>query len=332
MTSDAQIPPASDPPGSPVGADEVRAAGALIGGNVRRTPVMHIRAGEISGLRVDVVLKLELLQHTGSFKARGAFHRVLTSDVPAAGVITASGGNHGAALAYAASRLGHRAEIFVPATSPAMKAERIRSLGATVVLGGERYDDAQEAANVRAAETGALMIHPYNHAATVAGAGTCAMEFDEQAPGLHTILTSTGGGGLTSGTAAWFGDRGAQVVSVEPETSQCLAAALMAGHPVDVPVEGVAIDSLGARQVGAVPFAVCSAFGVRAVTVSDDAIRSAQSVLWHALRLVVEPGGAAAFAAILSGAYVPRPDEKMGIIVCGANCDPSTVTSGQQRD
>lgn len=310
---------------SPVSPDDVRAAAALLGGHVRRTPVLSLRAGEVPGLTVDVVVKLELLQHTGSFKARGAFHRLLGSPVPEAGVVTASGGNHGAALAYAARVLGYRAEIFVPASSPPMKAERIRSLGGHVVIGGAIYDEAQAAANVRAAESGALMVHPFDHISTVAGAGTCAMEFEDQTGGLDTVLTSTGGGGLTSGTSAWFGRDAVHVVSVEPETSQCLASALAAGHPVPVAVEGLAIDSLGARQVGAVPFAVCSANGVRAVTVTDAAIRAAQLALWQGLRLVVEPGGAASFAAILSGAYVPAAGERVGVVICGANCDPSTV-------
>jgi threonine dehydratase len=314
---------------SPVLPNDVRGAAELLGRYVRRTPVLALRAGDVPGLMVDVVVKLELLQHTGSFKARGAFHRLLGSEVPEAGVITASGGNHGAALAYAARTLGYRAEIFVPSSSPALKAERIRSLGGHVVLGGAIYDDAQAAANERAIESGALMVHPFDHLATVAGAGTCAMEFEEQATGLgtmlDTVLTSTGGGGLTSGTAAWFGTGGVRVISVEPETSQCMATALAVGHPVPVTVAGMAIDSLGARQVGAVPFAVCLALGVQAITVSDDAIRAAQQALWQGLRLVVEPGGAASFAAILSGAYVPAPGERVGVVVCGANCDPATV-------
>jgi threonine dehydratase len=310
---------------SPVSPDDVRAAATLIGDRVRHTPVLSLQPGDVPGLTVPVIVKLELLQHTGSFKARGAMHRLLGSVVPEAGVVTASGGNHGAALAYAARALGHRAEIFVPASSPALKAERIRSLGAEVVIGGAVYDEAQAAADKRAIETGALMVHPFDHLATAAGAGTCAMEFEQQSGGLDTVLTSTGGGGLTSGTAAWFGTGGVRVVSVEPETSQCMAAALAAGQPVPVVVEGVAIDSLGARQVGAVPFAICSALGVQAVTVTDEAIRAAQRALWQGLRLVVEPGGAASFAAILSGAYIPAAGERVGVIICGANCDPYTV-------
>ena len=314
---------------SPVSPDDVAAAAERIAPYVRRTPVIELTTDDVPGLPVPVVLKLELLQHAGSFKPRGAFNRVVSERaagaVPAAGVIAASGGNHGAALALVAQRLGIRAEIFVPSSSPPMKAERIRSYGATVVVGGELYDDAQQAAEERAAVTGALQVHPFDHVATVAGAGTCAAELASQVDGLDTVLTSTGGGGLTAGTAAWFGRR-VRVVSVEPDTSRCLAAALASGEPVAVPVGGIAADSLGARRVGAVNFACAVANGVVAVTVSDDAIRSAQRTLWQTARLVVEPGGAAALAAVLSGAYVPSVGERVAVVVCGANCDPTTVT------
>lgn len=315
-------------PVSPVSPDDVAAAAARIGTYVRRTPVLTVTPDDLPGLPCEVVLKLELLQHAGSFKPRGAFHRVLTEraagTVPAAGVIAASGGNHGAALALVAQRLGLPAEIFVPASSPPLKADRIRSYGATVVIGGELYDDAQAAADERAAVTGALAVHPYDHPATVAGAGTCARELEEQAGPFDTVLTSTGGGGLTAGTAAWFAGR-ARVVSVEPASSRCLAAALEAGEVVTVPVAGLAADSLGARRVGAVNFAVARATGVLGVTVRDEAIREAQRALWRALRLVAEPGGAAALAALLSGAYRPAPGERVAVVVCGANCDPTTV-------
>lgn len=320
--------PAATEPASPVDPASVAAAAERIGGHVRRTPVLTLTPADLPGLPGPVVLKLELLQHAGSFKPRGAFNRVLTEqaagNVPAAGVIAASGGNHGAALALVAQRLGLRAEIFVPASSPPMKAERIRGYGAHVVIGGDLYDDAQLAADARAAETGALTVHPYDHPATVAGAGTCAAELEAQVGTVDTVLTSTGGGGLTAGTAAWFGRR-ARVVSVEPDTSRCLAAALDAGEVVTVGVAGLAADSLGAKRVGAVNFAVARANGVVAVTVTDEAIRAAQRALWRALRLVVEPGGAAALAALLSGAYVPAADERVAVVVCGANCDPSTV-------
>jgi threonine dehydratase len=305
-----------------VSRDDVQRAHALVEPYVRRTPMLELAAGEL--LPYSVALKLELLQHAGSFKTRGAFHRVLTTDVPDAGLITASGGNHGAALAHVGKALGHRAEIFVPTSSPSMKADRIRALGGTVVLGGAVYDEAQAAANTRAIESGALMVLPFNHVDTVAGAGTCALEVHEQIGSFDTVLTSTGGGGLTAGTAAYCAGF-AQTISVEPATSCAMAAALAAGHVVPVEVSGIAIDSLGARQAGDVTYQVCAESGVHAITVTDDAIRDAQRALWASLRLVVEPGGAAAFAALLSGAYVPAAGERVVVIVCGANCDPATV-------
>jgi threonine dehydratase len=308
-----------------VSRTDVERAYELISRCVRRTPVMSLLPGELPGLEHPVTLKLELLQHAGSFKTRGAFHRVLTSEVPSAGLITASGGNHGAALAHVGATLGYETEVFVPESSPSMKADRIRSLGGTVVLGGAVYDDAQAAANLRAVESGALMVHPFNHIDTVAGAGTCAFEIREQIGAFDTVLSATGGGGLTAGTAAFLaGD--AQVISVEPATSCAMASALAAGRPVPVDVSGLAIDSLGARQAGDVTYRVCADAGVRGITVTDEAIRSTQRALWSALRLVVEPGGAAALAALLSGAYEPGSGEHVVAIVCGANCDPSTVT------
>ena len=302
--------------------NDVEAAARRIGAYVRVTPYLH--RVSLPGISHPVDLKLELLQHTNSFKPRGAFNRVLTEHVPGAGLIAASGGNHGAAIAYVARALGHRAEVFVPATSPPMKADRIRGYGATVVLGGDRYDDAQATADIRQMETGALMVHPYDHAATVAGAGTCGREVEQQSNGIDTVLVATGGGGLTAGTATWFAGR-SRVVSVEPETSQSLAAALRAGERVTVEVEGVAIDSLGTRRVGEVPFACAQAYGVDPVIVTDQAIVRAQKLLWSELRLVVEPGGAAALAALLDGAYRPEPTERVCVVVCGANCDPNTV-------
>lgn len=310
---------------APVTPADVIAAANRIAPFVRRTPTIRVDPTEMPELPVAVDLKLELFQHTGSFKARGAFNRVLTESVPSAGLITASGGNHGAALAWVARALGHRSQIFVPETSPSMKADRIRSYGADVVLGGARYDDAQAAANERQLVSGALMVHPYDHAATAAGAGTCAYEMEQQLDGIDTVLVATGGGGLMAGTATWFGRR-VRVVSVEPETSQCLATALRAGHRVTVPVEGMAIDSLGAKMVGEVPFACAVANGVVGITVPDSAIVAAQQALWRSLRLIVEPGGAAALAALLCGAYGPGVGERIAVIVCGANCDPTSVT------
>jgi threonine dehydratase len=297
--------------------DDVARAAARIAGRVRRTPVIE---------HAGVTLKLELLQHAGSFKPRGAFNRVLVEPaVPPSGLIAASGGNHGAAVAFVARALGVAAEVYVPATSPALKRATIERFGATAVVIEGLYDDAQRAANVRQACTGALMVHPYDHPATVAGQGTMAMELEQQLDGaIDTLVVASGGGGFTAGQAAWFQDR-VRIVSVEPETSQCLRAALAAGEPVDVDVAGVAADSLGARRLGAVPWSVVRDHVDLAVTVSDDDIRAAQRALWDDLRLVVEPGGAAAFAALRSGAYRPAPGERVVVVVCGANCDPATV-------
>lgn len=297
--------------------DDIDRAAERIGFRARRTPVME---------HGPLTLKLELLQHAGSFKTRGAFNRVLSEPtLPAAGVITASGGNHGAALSYVGSQLGVPTEVFMPSTSPTVKRANIERFGATVTVIDGYYDDAQLAANARQAETGAAMIHPFDHPATVAGQGTMSREIDQQVGGFDTLVVATGGGGFTAGQAAWFRDR-VRIVSVEPETSQCLRAALAAGEPVEVGVSGVAADSLGAKRIGSVPWSIVRHFVDEAVTVSDDAIRAAQRELWDELRLVVEPGGAAALAAIRTGAYRPAAGERVVVVVCGSNCDPNTVT------
>jgi threonine dehydratase len=303
----------------PVSRDDIERAAARLAGYVRRTPVV-----EHDGRW----LKLELLQHAGSFKARGAFNRMLTEQLPPAGVIAASGGNHGAALAYAASRLGVRAEVVIPSTSPPLKRQVIERHRAAVVVVDGYYDDAQRVAEERQRRSGALMIHPYDHPATVAGQGTMSRELEQQVGGIDTLLVATGGGGFTAGQAAWFADR-VRIVSVEPETSQCLRAALAAGAPVPVEVAGVAADSLGARQLGAVPWEVVRRHVDEAVVVSDDDIRAAQRAIWDDLRLIAEPGGAAAFAAVRSGAYRPGRGERVAIAVCGSNCDPATITRGE---
>lgn len=297
--------------------DDIDRAAERIGFRARRTPVME---------HGPLTLKLELLQHAGSFKTRGAFNRVLSEPtLPASGVITASGGNHGAALSYVGSQLGVPTEVFMPSTSPAVKRSNIERFGATVTVIDGYYDDAQLAANLRQAETGAAMIHPFDHPATVAGQGTMSREIDQQVGGFDTLVVATGGGGFTAGQAAWFRDR-VRIVSVEPETSQCLRAALAAGEPVEVAVSGVAADSLGAKRIGSVPWSILRHFVDEAVTVSDDAIRAAQRELWDELRLVVEPGGAAALAALRAGAYRPAAGERVVVVVCGSNCDPNTVT------
>lgn len=303
----------------PVTPDDIEAAAARIEGHVRRTPVL-----EYNGLW----LKLELLQHAGSFKARGAFNRLLSERdagaIPDAGVITASGGNHGAAVAYATSRLGIAAEVMIPETSPAMKRTLIERHGARVTVVDGYYDDAQAAAGERQAVTGALMLHPFDHPATVAGQGTMGRETEQQLGAIDTLVVASGGGGFTAGQAAWFTDR-VRIVSVEPESSQCVRAALAADRPVDVTVAGVAADSLGARRIGQVPWGVVRRYVDAAVVVTDDDIRAAQRAIWDDLRLVSEPGGAAALAAIRAGAYRPAPGERVVVAVCGSNCDPATV-------
>ena len=291
---------------------------------VRRTPVLDPGAGAF-GIDGPLTLKLELLQHVGSFKPRGAFSKMLASEVPDAGVIAASGGNFGLAVAYAARILGHRAEIFVPSTSPEAKIARVREQGADVCVVEGYYDDASAAARERAAETGACWMHPFDQPEVVAGQGTIGIELSEQALDADTVLVAVGGGGLIGGIAAWYaGD--VRVVGVEPIASRCLDAALEAGEPVDVPVGGIAADSLGTRRAGNIAFAVARAHVDRVVLVEDDAIRDAQRAIWRDLRMVAEPGGAAALAALRTGAYVPERGERVVVLVCGANADPATVT------
>jgi len=304
----------------------IEAAAALIGGAVRDTPLVDPGAGFFD-TSASVHCKLELLQHTGSFKPRGALHRALTSNVPDAGLIAASGGNHGLAVAWVAQRLGVPGEIFVPEVSPQAKVDKIRKLGATVHVIGALYDDALAACRLRQAETGALDIHAYDHDGTIAGAGTIGLEIERDLRPVDTVLVSLGGGGLSSGVAAWFSGTKTRVVVVEPETSNCYAAAVAAGEPVDVSVSGVAADSLGARRIGSTNWHALRQAQAHTVMVSDDAIRNAQQRFWSDLQLVVEPGGATAAAALWAGAYEPAADETVAVIVCGANCDPSSVAS-----
>lgn len=296
---------------------DIETAAARVGDHVRRTPVMRLESGAF-GAAGNVSLKLELFQHTGSFKPRGAFHRILCAEVPEAGVITASGGNHGQAVAYAARILGLPAEIFVPQGSPPLKAERIRRQGAKVTVTGQYYDDAMEACLRRAEESGALLVHPYDDEQVVAGQGTLGRELEDQLPDLDTILVAVGGGGLVAGVAAWYGDR-RRVISVEPEACPALAAAREADEPVEVPVGGIAADSLGARRIGKVPFTVARRYVAASVLVPDAAILRAQWLLWDSLRILAEPGGAAALAALLCGAYASAADERVGVVICGGN-------------
>jgi threonine dehydratase len=311
----------------PVTPDMISAAHERIASHVRHTPILEGDPGLAPG--AAVTFKLEMLQHSGSFKARGAFNNLLSRSAPAAGVAAASGGNHGAAVAFAAQRLGLPARIFVPEISSPVKIAAIRAKGAEVVVGGARYADAQAACDRYAAESGALLVHPYDTEETIAGAGTVALEWErnlERAglPPLDTVLVAVGGGGLVSGVGAWWGGR-VKVVAVEPEGSCCLAAAFEAGRPVDVAVESIAADSLGAKRAGDLVFAVSRPTVDRVVLVPDAAIRSAQLALWAGWRIASEPGGAAALAALLSGRYAPTPGERVGVLLCGANVDPATL-------
>ncbi|MBL6457188.1 serine/threonine dehydratase [Belnapia sp. T6] len=302
----------------------IRAAAARIAPHIRRTPLMRL-AGADLGLPHDVILKLELLQASGSFKPRGAFNTLLSGPVPAAGVVAASGGNHGAAVAYAARALGIPAEIFVPELTGPAKRARIEGYGARLVVGGAAYDAARQASEARAAETGALQVHAYDQATVLAGQGTVALEFSEDAPALTHVLVATGGGGLIGGMSAWYAGSGTALVSVEPEGCPTLATALREGRPVPAPVGGVAADSLGARQVGALMFPLAQRAVTAAVLVPDAAILAAQRLLWDAARLVAEPGGAVALAALICGAWVAPPGAQVGVLVCGGNCAPGSV-------
>jgi len=285
---------------------------------IRRTPVIQTAGTDVGLDGGTLSLKLECLQQAGSFKARGAFANLLTRTVPAAGVVAASGGNHGAAVAFAARKLGRPATIFVPAVTSASKLDRIRGYGAQLVISGERYADALEASERWAAETGALTIHAYDQVETLLGQGTTGLEFEEQCPGLDTLVVAVGGGGLIGGIAAWYGRR-VRLIGVEPEAAPTLTRALDAGRPVDAEAGGIAADSLAPKRVGELMFPIARACVDRVVLVSDDAIRGAQRVLWDALRVAAEPGGAAALSALLSRKYQPEPGERVGVLVCGGN-------------
>jgi len=303
--------------------DEIRAAAARIAPHIRRTPVIRLSPAE-TGLEHPLVLKLEQLQVTGSFKPRGAFNRLLAADIPPAGVVAASGGNHGLAVAHAARRLGIAAEIFVPEITPAAKRARIAATGATLTVGGATYDEARRASEARAAVTGALIVHAYDQPEILAGQGTVALELEEDAPELTHVVVAAGGGGLYGGVASWYGGRVGMVIA-EPEQCPTLMVAGLLGRPADVPAAGLAADSLGARRVGDLAFAVMMAQGGRAVVVADEAIRNAQRWLWDRLRLIAEPGGATALAVLLSGAWTPPAGAHVGVVICGANCDPASV-------
>jgi threonine dehydratase len=304
--------------GMAVDRASIEAVWEVIRPHVRLKPTLEVSGADFGLAPFPLTLKLELLQHSGSFKARGAFANLLRRRVPEAGVVAASGGNHGAAVAYAAMRLGVRAKIFVPTVSSPAKVERIRAYGADLAIVGDRYADALAASEAWVDQTGALPVHAYDQTETLLGQGTLGMELAGQAPGLETVLASVGGGGLIGGVAGWYAGR-VRVVGVEPELAPTLSEALKAGRPVDAPAGGIAADSLAPRRVGELMFPIAQAYVARVVLVSDAAIRQAQHALWRTARIVAEPGGAAALAALLSGAYVPAPGERVGVVISGGN-------------
>jgi threonine dehydratase len=296
------------------------------GGFLRQTPLWKLPASafgiEVPG--VELWLKLEHMQVSGSFKARGMMNRLLANDIPESGVVVASGGNAGIATAAAAKALGVRCQVFLPGVSPEAKRERLRALGAEVIVVGELYPDALAACLTRQKETGALLTHAYDQPEVVAGAGTLGVEIEAESGLPDSVLVSVGGGGLIGGLAGWFQKR-ARVVALEPERAPTLFRAREAGEPVDVDVGGIAADSLGARRIGAISWDITQQYVQNALLLSDESIRSAQQWLWKELKLAVEPAAALPLAALQTGAYVPREGEKVCLIVCGANVDPATV-------
>ena len=301
-----------------VSQQQIRRCETIIRPYVRRTPVIEIDGSDIGIKSGAFCLKLELFQHSGSFKARGAFANLLSRKVPAVGVVAASGGNHGAAVAYAAMTLKVPAKIFVPSVSSPAKVQRIREYGADLIIEGDRYADALAASEAWVQKTGAMSVHAFDQDETMLGQGTIGMELDEQAPYIDTLLVSVGGGGLIAGIAAWYASR-IKVIGVEPFASPTLTKALEAGHPVDAEAGGLAADSLAPRRVGDRVFPIARSHVHGVVLVADDAIVKAQQLLWQVLRVVAEPGGAAAFAAILCGAYKPKRGERVAVVISGGN-------------
>jgi threonine dehydratase len=300
--------------------EQISAVHAVIRPYVRLTPIINIDLADFGRRAHPVTCKLEFLQHAGSFKPRGAFANLLCRPVPPAGVVAASGGNHGLAVAFAARTLGVQASIFVPNISAATKRERIASLGAKLSVVGERYADALAASQHFAAESGALQVHAFDQHETLLGQGSIGLELEQQCPQLDTLLVAVGGGGLIAGIAAWFAGK-IRIVGVEPRLAPTLYRALEAGRPVDAEAGGIAADSLAPKRVGELVFPLAKYFVERVVLVEDDSIREAQRELWRVMRIVSEPGGAAVMAAVLSGAYQPRPGERIAVLLCGANTD-----------
>jgi threonine dehydratase len=302
-----------------INREQIAATEKVIRPYIRRTPTIAVRAADF-GLDsdADLACKLEFLQHGGSFKVRGAFSNLLTRRISDAGVVAASGGNHGVAVAFAAMRLGIRAKIFVPGVASEEKIARIRSYGAELIITGDRYADALAASESWVASSGATPIHAYDQIETLLGQGSVGLEWEEQCPELDTILVAVGGGGLIGGIASWYAGR-VKIIGVEPEASPTLATAFRAGKPVDSPAGGIAADSLAPKRVGELMFPIAQQYIREVALVSDDAIQDAQESLWQTLRIAAEPGGAAALAALLSRRYQPKAGERVGVLLCGAN-------------
>jgi threonine dehydratase len=308
----------TDQPSSMVTCERIREVETQIRAWVRRTPTIEVNGADLNAGGTRLTLKLELLQHSGSFKVRGAFANLLGRKIGPEGVVAASGGNHGAAVAYAAMKLGVRARIFVPSISSPAKIDRIRRYGADLVVGGDAYADALAASEAWVAETGATPVHAFDQDETMLGQGTVGLELEGQVPGIDTLLVSVGGGGLIAGIAAWYAGR-IRIVGVEPLASPTLTKALAAGRPVDAEVGGVAADSLAPRRVGERVFPIAKAYVTRTVLVPDQAIEEAQGLLWENLRIVAEPGGVAALSALTSRAYRPAADERVAVLISGGN-------------
>ena len=300
--------------------ERIQATERVIRPYIRRTPILEVDGSEFGLDSIRIVFKLELFQHAGSFKARGAFTNMLTREVPAAGVVAASGGNHGAAVAFAAMKLGKPATIFVPSVASQAKLDRIRRCGAELIIAGDRYAESLEASQAWTRQSGALPIHAYEGDETLLGQGTLGLELEEQDPKLDSLLVAVGGGGLIGGVAAWYQNR-VKIVAVEPTEAPTLHLALEAGRPVDSPAGGIAADSLAPRQVGQQMFPIAQRFVQSSLLVTDQEILDAQKRLWDATRIIAEPGGATAFAGLLSGRYKPERGERVGVIVCGGNTE-----------
>ena len=317
-------------PKMPPDRQRIAAVEKIIRPHVRRTPILEATGSDFRLDSISLIFKLEFLQHAGSFKARGAFTHLLTREVPAAGVVAASGGNHGVAVAFAAGKLGISAKIFVPTVASPEKIERIRGYGAQLVITGERYADALAASEAWVAQSGAMPIHAYDQIETLLGQGTVGLEFEEQCPQLDSLLVAVGGGGLIGGVAAWYAGK-IKLIGVEPVAAPTLSNALRAGRPVDSPAGGIAADSLAPKRVGELMFPLAQKFVSNVIRVSDEEILRAQEMLWTVLRIVAEPGGAAAFAAVLSGRYRPAQQERVGILLCGGNTTAVNFTATAKK-